>query len=385
MSVLDSYMKDLAELVNKDRGTANIAGVTEAAKIMKGHLESIGFKADLIDLGPNAGNGLFATNKPNADHYDVLFNAHLDTVFPDGTAAARPLTVKGDRAYGPGCSDCKSGVLAIYYALKAARPEDLERLSIAVALNPDEETGSKASSAWLKGIAAKSSRALVFEAARAGGQLVRSRKGSTNYIVTFHGKASHAGNAPYKGANANIAAMRFALAAAGLADVDKGTTVNPGVIEGGSAPNVISEKCVVKLDTRYWNNEDDKYLDDGINKLAAAVWAPGVTQTIERVSHSNAMPLSDATKELVAQITEAAKLEGFDIDWVDAGGASDGNRFSGGGAAVASDGNHMAEAGLPVIDGCGPAGGEFHCDREFLRLDTVEERIRMITRFLSLI
>ena len=71
MSVLDSYMKDLAELVNKDRGTANIAGVTEAAKIMKGHLESIGFKADLIDLGPNAGNGLFATNKPNADHYDV--------------------------------------------------------------------------------------------------------------------------------------------------------------------------------------------------------------------------------------------------------------------------------------------------------------------------
>ena len=143
------------------------------------------------------------------------------------------------------------------------------------------------------------------------------------------------------------------------------------MIEGGSAPNVISEKCVVKLDTRYWNNEDDKYLDDGINKLAAAVWAPGVTQTIERVSHSNAMPLSDATKELVAQINEAAKLEGFDIDWVDAGGAS--------------DGNHMAEAGLPVIDGCGPAGGEFHCDREFLRLDTVEERIRMITRFLSLI
>ena len=143
MSVLDSYMKDLAELVNKDRGTANIAGVTEAAKIMKGHLESIGFKADLVDLGPNAGNGLFATNKPNADRYDVLFNAHLDTVFPDGTAAARPLTVKGDRAYGPGCSDCKSGVLAIYYALKAARPEDLERLSIAVALNPDEETGSR--------------------------------------------------------------------------------------------------------------------------------------------------------------------------------------------------------------------------------------------------
>lgn len=371
MSVFDAYMKDLAELVNMDCGTANVAGVTKVAEIMKKHFESIGFTAELVDLGPGAGKGLFATNKPGADHYDVLFNAHMDTVFPDGTAAARPLSVKGDRAYGPGCSDCKSGVLAIYYALKAARPEDLERLSIGVALNPDEETGSKASSRWLRGIAEKSDRALVFEAAREGGQLVRSRKGSSNYIVTFKGLGSHAGNAPYKGANANIAAMRFALAAAGLADVEKGTTVNPGVIQGGTAPNIISDHCVVKLDTRYWNNEDDKYLDESIMKLAQAVWAPRVTQTIERVSHSNSMPLSEATKGLVADITKAAELEGFKIDWVDAGGAS--------------DGNHMAEAGIPVIDGCGPAGGEFHCDREFLRLDTVEERIRMITRFLTLI
>ena len=69
-------------------------------------------------------------------------NAHMDTVFPDGTAAARPFSMKGDTAYGPGCSDCKSGVLAIFYALKNARPEDLQRLAIAVALNPDEETGS---------------------------------------------------------------------------------------------------------------------------------------------------------------------------------------------------------------------------------------------------
>ena len=117
--------------------------------------------------------------------------------------------------------------------------------------------------------------------------------------------------------------------------------------------------------------EDDKELDREINKLAEATWAPRVTQTIERVSHSNSMPLSESTKEMVAQITEAAKLEGFDIEWVDAGGAS--------------DGNHMAEVGIPVIDGCGPAGGELHSEREFLRMDTIEERIRMISRFLTLI
>lgn len=371
MTVLESFMSDLAPLVNIDCGTHNTAGVTKIAEMMKKHFESIGFHAELVDLGPNAGKGLLATNKPNADHYDVLFNAHMDTVFPDGTAAQRPLSTKGDRAYGPGCSDCKSGVLAIFYALKNARPEDLERLSIAVALNPDEETGSKASSKWLCQVASKAKRALVFEAAREGGQLVRSRKGSTNYVVKFKGISSHAGNAPYKGANANIAAARFALAAAGLSDFDHGTTVNPGVIKGGTAPNIISDYCEVYIDTRYWNNEDDNYLNNALTKMAESVWAPRVTQTIEKLSHSNAMPLSESTKELVAQITEAAKLEGFDIDWVDAGGAS--------------DGNHMAEVGIPVIDGCGPAGGEFHCDREFLRMDTIEERIRMISRFLTLI
>ena len=171
--MLESYLKDLAELVNRDCGTHNCAGVTGAAEIMKRHFESIGFHAELVDLGPKAGRGLFATNRPGADHYDVMMNAHLDTVFSDGTAAERPMSREGDHVKGPGCSDCKSGVLAIFYALKNARKEDLERLSVAVCLNPDEETGSASSHQWLSETAAKSTRALVFEAARAGGELVR--------------------------------------------------------------------------------------------------------------------------------------------------------------------------------------------------------------------
>ena len=69
------------------------------------------------------------------------------------------------------------------------------------------------------------------------------------------------------------------------------------------------------------------------------------------------------TRALVEKITDAASEAGFDARWVDAGGAS--------------DGNHMAEAGIPVVDGRS-AGGGFHSEREFLRLETVEERINMI-------
>ncbi len=371
MSMLQDFMKDLEPLVNLDCGTANQAGVTRAAEIMKAHFESIGFTCELVDFGPAAGKGLLARNKPDADHYDVMMNAHLDTVFPDGTAAERPLRVEGGRAYGPGCSDCKGGVLAIYYACRIARKEDLDRLSICCAFNPDEETGSKASTAWLCEHGKRAKNVLIFEAARAGGELVRARKGVTSYRVAFSGVSAHAGNNPQDGCNANVAAMRFALAAAGLADQKLGTTVNPGVIRGGTVSNVISDKCMIEIDTRYWFDEHFEELNAQIRKLAEATWVRGVTQTIEQLNHSPAMPLSQDTKELVAKITEAARLEGFEPGWVDAGGGS--------------DGNHIAEMRVPVIDGCAPAGGGFHCDKEFLRLDTVEERIRMVARFFTLL
>lgn len=371
MTILQDYLRDLAPFVNIDCGSANTAGVTRCAEMMKALFESIGFVCELVDLGEGVGRGLIARNKPEAERFDVMMNAHLDTVFPDGTAAARPMRVEGDRAYGPGCADCKAGALAIYYACKTARPEDLARLSICCAFNPDEEVGSTASTEWLAGLGARAKYVLVFEAARPGGELVRSRKGVACYRVDFKGVASHAGNNPYDGANANIAAMRFALAAAGLASHKLGTTVNPGVIHGGTVSNVISDRCTVELDTRYWFDEHHKVLDDELRRLAAAVWSPGVTQTIECLSRSPAMPFSEKTKTLVGLITRAAELEGFEAAWIDAGGGS--------------DGNHIAETGVPVIDGCGPAGGCFHSDKEYLRLDTVEERIGMIRRFFTLI
>ena len=81
MTMLQEYLKKLEPLVNLDCGTHNQAGVTRAAEIMKGYFESIGFTCEIIDLGPTVGKGLLARNKPEADHYDVMLNGHLDTVF----------------------------------------------------------------------------------------------------------------------------------------------------------------------------------------------------------------------------------------------------------------------------------------------------------------
>ena len=371
MAFLKEFIEDLQELVNLDAGTANTAGVTKAAEIMKRHFESIGFHCELIDFGPRVGQGLLATNKPQADHYDVLFNAHLDTVFPDGTAAARPFSIEGFLAHGPGCADCKAGVLSIFYALKLARPEDLERLSIAVAYNPDEETGSLFSNTWLSKLGAKSSCALVCEAARPKGELVRSRKGISIYTVKFLGRAAHAGNNPQDGRSALLAAARFVLEADKLNDYEKGSTISAGILHAGTVSNVIPENAYVEFDTRYWTNEEQQRQKAALEDLAKKNWGEDVVTTFEQNTFKPAMPLSDATKDLVEKITMAAERVGFTAKFVDAGGAS--------------DGNNLALMGTPVIDGCGPAGGDYHTDHEYLRLDTVEERSLMLKAFLELI
>lgn len=106
-------------------------------------------------------------------------------------------------------------------------------------------------------------------------------------------------------------------------------------------------------------------------KLAAMNWGEGITVDARRASVSPAMPCTEKTRELVELINEAARLEGFEAGWVDAGGGSDANR--------------IAQAGPPVVDGVAPAGGCFHSEREYLRVDTIENRVRMLSRFLTLL
>jgi len=371
MTILSDFLVDLAELVNRDCGTANFAGVTSAAEIMKRHFESIGFSAELVDLGEKAGRGLFATNKPGAEHFDILVNGHLDTVFPDGEAAERPFSYDEKRAYGPGAVDCKAGILSAFYGLKYADKQALERLSIAVALNPDEETGSLSSTKWLYEIGKKSSRAMIVEPARKNGEFVRSRKGSANLLVKFHGKSAHAGNNPQAGCNAAVAMMRFATAIYEFNDFERGTTVNPGVIEGGKISNAIPDYASVKIDTRYWNDEDGRELIAKIRAAAEETYVEGVTSEFEQLSWIPAMPLSDLAKEFDAQIAKASETAGFEAKFVDAGGAS--------------DGNHIAEAGIPVVDGCGPAGDGLHTKAEYVDLSTVENRVLMQASLYSLL
>ncbi|MFX4314923.1 M20 family metallopeptidase, partial [Enterobacter sp. 63] len=187
---LDHYIEELKTLVNVDCGTQTLAVVATVAGIIEALWQQEGWHTEQVDLGNQVGPGVFVTNKPQTTHFDVLLVGHLDTVFAPGTVAERPMSEDDSRLYGPGVSDMKSGLLNMLWAMRGLDAADKNRLSIAVAMNPDEETGSVHSHQWIGEMAKRSRCVLVCEAARADGSLVKARKGMAGYHLTFSGVAA---------------------------------------------------------------------------------------------------------------------------------------------------------------------------------------------------
>lgn len=364
---LNNYLEELRPLINLDCGTLTVDGIDVVATTMAQKYLDLGWNVKRIDCGI-AGTGLEVRNKPQADHIDVMLIGHMDTVFPIGTAAARPMTHDNERAYGPGVSDMKSGLLSVVYALRDLDPTALDALSICVCMNPDEEIGSLHSETWLKSVAVNAKHVLVAEAARADGSLVKARKGMARYRLSFHGKAAHAGNEPQNGRSAITEMAHWILAINAMTDFDSGTTLNAGVVSGGAGANIVPDFAEVVVDVRFWDNDEYAAVDTQIRTLTETPFIDGVTITVEREAHKPSMVPSPQTEVLMAQVEAVGKELGIDITWQAVGGGSDANL--------------TAVLGIPTLDGLGPIGAGFHSADEWLDLASIEPRIRLLQQVL---
>ncbi|KJG56485.1 peptidase M20 [Photobacterium kishitanii] len=364
---LNNYLEELRPLINLDCGTLTVDGIEVVASIMAQKYLDLGWDVKRIDCGI-AGTGLEVRNKPQADHIDVMLIGHMDTVFPVGTAAARPMTHDNERAYGPGVSDMKSGLLSVVYALRDLDSTTLDTLSICVCMNPDEEIGSLHSESWLKSVAINAKHVLVAEAARADGSLVKARKGMARYRLSFHGKAAHAGNEPQNGRSAITEMAHWILAINTMTDFESGTTLNAGVVSGGAGANIVPDFAEVVVDVRFWDNDEYAAVDAKIRALTETPFVDGVVITAEREAHKPSMTPSPQTKVLMAQIETVGKELGIDITWQAVGGGSDANL--------------TAVLGIPTLDGLGPIGAGFHSEDEWLDLASIEPRIRLLQQVL---
>jgi glutamate carboxypeptidase len=374
-SARPAYLADLERLVNIDCGSYTKAGVDQVGQWVATQLRKLG--AD-VEIEPNEklGDTVVAVMR-GARTQKALLIGHTDTVFPDGTVAARPYTVRDGRAYGPGVDDMKGGLLAGLYALQALRalhddtaaPADwLPFRRLTFVANPDEELGSPLSTATIRREAEGADVALVLESGRENGNIVSARKGIAEYVLAVSGRAAHAGVEPEKGRSAIVEAAHKTLALAALNGRWPGVTFNVGVVRGGTRTNVVAESTELEIDVRATNRADMEAAEAAIRDIASVSTVPDVSATVARTILWWPMEKTPQTAALVDLAVDLASRIGFDLRDTATGGASDANTTSG--------------MGVSTLDGLGPIGGSAHAPGEYLEIDSIVPRTTLLAALL---
>jgi glutamate carboxypeptidase len=359
MADLKAMLDDLELLVNTESPSFDVPRLTTSAKTVAGIIERrLGSPAKLVDgpAGPHvhwSGGG-----KPK-----VLIVGHHDTVFPVGTCAARPFAVADGKATGPGVFDMKGGIVLAVHAVAALAG----RSGVEILINSDEEVGSDTSRELIEQRAQACGNVLVFEPSADGGALKTARKGTGTFEVVVHGKAAHAGLEPEKGINSLVAAAELITRIATFGDPATATTVTPTVATAGTVDNVVPAQARVRVDCRVEKPGEKERLDDLFASLTTSV--PGATIEVHGGITRPPMPAS-ASAALFPLAQKAAADAGLpDVVGVGVGGGS--------------DGNFTAAIGVPTLDGLGAIGGGAHADHEFVLVDTMVDRARLITALIE--
>ncbi len=369
----NAYIADLERLVNTDCGSYTKDGVDAVGRFTAARLRTLG--AHVVshpndqDLGETV-VAEFAGADPAGP--TLLCIGHMDTVFDPGTAAERPFEISGGIATGPGVTDMKSGLLAGLYAIGAIRDAlgGLPLARLVFVANPDEEIGSMVSSPHIRRIAAEADLCFVLECARANGDIVSRRKGTLDAVITVFGKASHAGVEPEKGRSAILEAARLVTDLHALNGRWPGVTVNVGVLEGGTRPNVVAERCSMQVDVRAVTREGLIAVEAAIRELINAPRAvPDVTFELVEAGRHWPMEKLERSGRLVDHAVSLADAMGFELRDAATGGASDANTTAG--------------MGVPTIDGLGPIGGLDHSPGEYLEVSSIVPRTTLLAALIT--
>jgi len=292
----------------------------------------------------------------------VLLLCHMDTVFPIGTLEKMPFREADGKLFGPGVLDMKAGIVISLAAIEELQNSNGLNRPIILLCTSDEETGSSTSEDLIKELARNSELVLVMESALPDGSLKTWRKGVGEFWVKVKGRAAHAGGAHEQGRNAIEEMAHQVLAIQRLTNYERGTTLNVGIVHGGTASNVVPEEATAQVDVRILQPGEWERIEAEMQVLSPVL--DGTSLEITGGLNRPPMPFDETMKFTF----EKAKFiaEGIGIE-LNAGG-------SGGG----SDGNFVAPLGVPVLDGLGAIGEGLHSEREFIFTDSLQERARLL-------
>lgn len=351
----------LSTLVNIDSGSYDCGGVSRVIQTIAVSLKEMGFTAE---IRKNAETVNLVAKKSGTGQKTIMLIGHADTVFERGTVLNRPYKVKGDKIFGPGVSDMKAGLVTIIYALKALEIMKFANYKeVIVVIGGDEEIGSPTSKEIYEQEASKADACFVFEPGRSDGSLVSARKGVGSFKLSIIGKAAHAGDSPENGASAIKELAHKILALEALNDVYHGVTLTVGVVHGGSRSNIIPDKAEADIDVRLPDLETANEIINKIREIAQVAIDSRVEIILDGELNRPPMVKTLDTERLLNIVKDAGSLLGMEIKDTTTGGAS--------------DGNFVAALGVPVLDGMGPAGGNFHRFDEFIYKESLLQKTKL--------
>ena len=355
-------------LVNIDSGTGDREGVNAVGAIASDELKQLGAAVEKVPALPAFGDNIVA-RLSGSGKGKVLLIAHMDTVFAKGAAAARPFRIEGNRAYGPGVSDDKAGIVVAVSVLKILdelKFKDYARLT--VLLNTNEETGSRGSRVLIEQLARQHDVTLNLEGGRQDDGITIWRKGSGTITVEVKGRASHAGAAPELGRNAAMELAHQMLQLVKLASAEKGTTINFTVVKSGDRKNIIPEHAVADADIRAVVSEE---FDRVERELPAAVKNKLIPDTEVTATLTRSFPAMSQNPQTDALAGMAQRVYG-----------ELGRTLTLGGSGGAADSSLSAGVFKPTLDGLSLIGGNAHTDREFAMVDSIVPRFYLMTRMI---
>ncbi|PJG85735.1 M20/M25/M40 family metallo-hydrolase [Conservatibacter flavescens] len=364
---LDIFLAELKELTEIESPSYALEGVNQVADWFIQKAEKLGLSHQKIPMATDkVTDCLLVSNNLAAEQYDILFVAHMDTVFPVGSGKDVPFTRQGNHINALGIIDDKAGALLAFYI---AQELDLSKYNIAIYLNSHEEIGSLYAKESIREYAKKSRYCFVMEPAREDGSMVATRKGMVTYDIEFHGVAAHAGNNPERGRSALVEAANFIVAFSKLNDFEAGHTFNCVMTNGGTAHNVIADFASLTIEMRYRKPSSVEFFEQQLKSILENPLVDGVTAKKRLVNDEAPMIDEEYLPKLKLLFDEAGKELDCKISWVDAGGMS--------------DGNIAASAGCPTIDGLGPTGGNMHAKTEYLVVDSVVPKCNLVLKVIE--
>ncbi len=298
----------------------------------------------------------------------ILILCHLDTVHTSGAISRNPIRIQDGRFYGPGATDMKASIVMTLTAIRALiQNNKLPPRPITALFTSDEEVGSGSSRALIEQLAKGSALTLCMEPALGDGSLKTSRKGIGNFDVIARGRATHAGTDHENGVNAIEEMAHHILAIQRLTNYETGTTVNTGVVGGGTRSNVVPDECRLEVDVRVVTPPDADAVCAAITSLKPI--NPKTTLTVTGGLNRPPMPRT----ETIARTFETAKQIAAGL----------GLHLTEGGTGGGSDANFVAPLGAPLLDGLGPIGNGAHSEREHVLIKSLPERTALLAALLS--